>query len=654
MFDKKYKEQMKKISPDENKVRTMKVELNNIHAESVKPCAKFSFTKASTLACFCLAFVLVFTMIIVANSNNPIDQTYASIYEILKQNTNLGNYDYYRTSEADDMAAADTAPTSQLLEDYSDTNLQVAGVQEADIIKTDGKYIYALSENYLYIIETDGGQMTLLDKFERAITTENEKDVSSIYMQNLYVVNNRLIVMKSSYICSNSDGEIGIYLYYWGGESTVAEIYDIEDKTDISLVGVFEQDGYYASSRMVGNVLYIVSNYYIYNQIDQNNPETFIPKITCNGETQLVDPDDICVNDNFDSASYVVISAYDTTNGQFLSNKSLLGYSGEIYMNTDNLYVVSSTYESVQEGILYTGYSNSLITKFALNNGHIEEMGNVKVNGTVLNQFSMDEYNGNFRIVTTVNTWSYLEYETDGGTTSTGFENTTYNNLYVINQNMSVVGQIENLAQGETIYSARFDGNTGYVVTFRQVDPLFSIDLSDPTNPVILGELKIPGFSNYLHNYGEDLLFGLGRDADEETGGAGYLKLSMFDVSDNANVTEAHSLIIDGVYYSEASYNHKAILINYERNIIAFPAGDTYMVYSYDAEQGFVEVAVLSLTKDLGYDWYWGSMRGLYIGDVLYVFSDTVMISYDMNNYKEIFSVQLDENSPYYPYILMD
>jgi len=201
---------------------------------------------------------------------------------------------------------------------------------------------------------------------------------------------------------------------------------------------------------------------------------------------------------------------------------------------------------------------------------------------------------------------------------------------------------------------ARFDGNTGYVVTFRQVDPLFSIDLSDPTNPVILGELKIPGFSNYLHNYGEDLLFGLGRDADEETGGAGYLKLSMFDVSDNANVTEAHSLIIDGVYYSEASYNHKAILINYERNIIAFPAGDTYMVYSYDAEQGFVEVAVLSLTKDLGYDWYWGSMRGLYIGDVLYVFSDTVMISYDMNNYKEIFSVQLDENSPYYPYILMD
>ncbi|HPG92811.1 MAG TPA: beta-propeller domain-containing protein, partial [Clostridia bacterium] len=581
-------------------------------------------------------------------------QTYASIYEILKQNTNLGNYDYYRTSEADDMAAADTAPTSQLLEDYSDTNLQVAGVQEADIIKTDGKYIYALSENYLYIIETDGGQMTLLDKFERAITTENEKDVSSIYMQNLYVVNNRLIVMKSSYICSNSDGEIGIYLYYWGGESTVAEIYDIEDKTDISLVGVFEQDGYYASSRMVGNVLYIVSNYYIYNQIDQNNPETFIPKITCNGETQLVDPDDICVNDNFDSASYVVISAYDTTNGQFLSNKSLLGYSGEIYMNTDNLYVVSSTYESVQEGILYTGYSNSLITKFALNNGHIEEMGNVKVNGTVLNQFSMDEYNGNFRIVTTVNTWSYLEYETDGGTTSTGFENTTYNNLYVINQNMSVVGQIENLAQGETIYSARFDGNTGYVVTFRQVDPLFSIDLSDPTNPVILGELKIPGFSNYLHNYGEDLLFGLGRDADEETGGAGYLKLSMFDVSDNANVTEAHSLIIDGVYYSEASYNHKAILINYERNIIAFPAGDTYMVYSYDAEQGFVEVAVLSLTKDLGYDWYWGSMRGLYIGDVLYVFSDTVMISYDMNNYKEIFSVQLDENSPYYPYILMD
>ena len=644
MFDKKYKEQMKKISPDESKVRAMKVELNDIYAQNSKPSAKFTFKKASALACFCLAFVLVFTMIKVANSDKPFDHTYAGIYQLLREKTNLGNYYFPGTAEID-LSSSDSGTTAQKLEDYSDTNLQVAGVQEADIIKTDGKYIYALSNYYLYIIETDNGQMTVLSKFDRATNSETEEDAMSVYTQDIFVVNNRLIVLKSSYhYTKNIDGEIGICLYWWGNGSTVAEIYDITDKADIGLVGVFEQDGYYSNSRMIGNVLYLVSNYNIYSQIDQNNPETFVPKIICNGETQLVEPEDICVNENLDSASYVVISAYDTVNGEFLSNKSLLGYGGEIYMNTDNLYVISSIHEIEKEGNVYTSCNNSLITKFSLNNGYIEEKASAKVEGTVLNQFSMDEYNGYFRIVTTINSWTYTVND-DGSSTSTGSGSETYNNLYILNENLTVVGQLQNLAQGERVYSARFDGNTGYIVTFRQVDPLFSIDLSNPANPIIMGELKIPGFSNYLHNYGDNLLFGLGRDADEQTGGAGYIKLSMFNTSDKTNVTEEHSLIIDGMYYSEASYNHKAILINYERNIIAFPADNVYLVYSYDAEQGFVQLAALDLTNG-GYDWYWGSMRGLYIGNVLYVFSNNVMISYDMQNFKEIYSMQIEEADP--------
>lgn len=184
----------------------------------------------------------------------------------------------------------------------------------------------------------------------------------------------------------------------------------------------------------------------------------------------------------------------------------------------------------------------------------------------------------------------------------------------MFDENLDLIGKIDGLAKNEKVYSVRFSGDTAYFVTFRTVDPLFTVDLSDPANPVILSELKIPGFSNYLHPYSDGLLFGLGQDADERTGWTRGMKLSMFDVSDPHAVSEKHCLKLDS-YSSEALYNHKAILVSAEKDLIGFPTETGYVIYGYDTEKGFYKKAETALEK------LWAShdIRGLYSGDYVYI-----------------------------------
>jgi uncharacterized secreted protein with C-terminal beta-propeller domain len=216
-------------------------------------------------------------------------------------------------------------------------------------------------------------------------------------------------------------------------------------------------------------------------------------------------------------------------------------------------------------------------------------------------------------------------------------QSSQYNCLYTLDSNLLIIGKIEKLASGERVYSVRFDGDIGYFVTFRQVDPLFAVDLSVPSNPTVLSALKIPGFSQYLHPYSDTLLFGLGRDADEQSGKAGFLKLSMFDVSDPKNVSEKSKLIIDGVYYSDAISNHKAIIVDAVNNIIAFPADGKYLIYSYSPVSGFKQEAAL---QSPGGSKYYYNVRGLYIGDFFYVVSNSGISSYSMQGYKNISEIQ--------------
>lgn len=576
------------------------------------------------------------------------DQLYSAISSIIKEKT--GYRGGLKTSnEADFLsgegAIAPGAPqdsSSETPKDYSDTNLQVVGVQEADIVKTDGDYIYAISGQSLYIVKVDGEDLELAAKIDG--WDENQ----SVYFE-MYITKNRLIILK--YYNDYTDGgyampEIGYDGMYWGWTNNKigVDIFDITDRNEPKHLNTIGQTGAYTSSRMIGDVLYLVSSQYVYDA-DKSKPETYIPKTFDKNGEYLLNPKDITLNTEYlDSYStqYLVLSGVDTANEcEIVSSKAMFGFGNNIYASMENIYVAA--YTQIKEGDIVT--SATRLFKFGIDKGNIEQKAEGIVKGNILNQFSMDEYEGNFRIVTTQ--YSYKEYTSGKGddiaVSPVGNDNQS-NALYVLDSDLKVIGKIEDLAKGERVYSVRFTGELAYFVTFRQVDPLFAVDLSDATKPTLLSALKIPGFSEYLHPFADGLLFGLGRDGDMD-GNVGGLKLSMFDVTDPKNVSEKHKLVIKDVWYSEASYNHKAILINAQKNIIAFPADDSsYLVYSYSKEAGFKQEARIRLDSQWFNYGYGYTMRGLYIDEFLYISCGNTLSVFDMNGFELVTTFVYDEN----------
>ena len=309
------------------------------------------------------------------------------------------------------------------------------------------------------------------------------------------------------------------------------------------------------------------------------------------------------------------------------------------YVSSDNIYVLENIWANYeQEGVQC---DKTKIVRFAYDKGQIEVGREGQVDGLVNDQFAMDEYEGYFRIITTVSPVSMEAVVDDFSGELLGYYNVEAlpesNSVYVLDQGLNVVGSIEGLAEEERVYSARFMGEVGYFVTFRQTDPLFTVDFSDPRNPKILGELKIPGFSEYLHFYGEDQLVGIGYEADEETGITEGLKISMFDVSNPADVKEINKLVLDEYDYSDAFYNHHAVLVSAKKNVIGFVAEGydeewvrEYGIYSYDSEDGFDQ----KFTVDCKLEGYgYADVRGTYIGDTFYMMKQHAGIeAYDLNS----------------------
>lgn len=274
------------------------------------------------------------------------------------------------------------------------------------------------------------------------------------------------------------------------------------------------------------------------------------------------------------------------------------------------------------------------ITRFALSDGFFELGASAIIDGRLLNQFSLDEYEGYLRVVTTIDSYSYRILTDDDYDVESWQEGETIseNALYVLDESLAIHGSIDGLAEDERVYSVRFDGPVGYFVTYRQVDPLFAVDLSDPASPVILSALKIPGFSQYLHVYQEGYLFGLGMAVDEETGYTDGLKLSMFDTSDPLNVDEISTLVLDDSW-SEALYNHKAVFISQENDIIGFPVESNYVVYGYSDDEGFYLRKTISST----YGVY--NTRGLFIGDYIYMCSNEGVGIYTLDTLDDVAAI---------------
>jgi uncharacterized secreted protein with C-terminal beta-propeller domain len=349
--------------------------------------------------------------------------------------------------------------------------------------------------------------------------------------------------------------------------------------------------------------------------------------------------------------------------GSFVSNKSVYGESGTVYCSAEAVYFARANYSTEEtpygEFIKYDSKTDTTLTKATLNHGAVEVVAAASVPGSTLNQFSLDEYQGVLRLVTTNDRSSWYGFrnpqhaytQSDWARVPQG-ESETSNALYTLDASLQVLGSVENLAPGERVYSCRFMGDIAYFVTFRQTDPLFSVDLQDPANPTVLGALKIPGFSEYLHPYAAGELFGLGRDADPETGQQKGIKLSMFDNSDPTNVKEITTLLIENQdAYSSAETNHKAILVDASKHLIAFPVQawtntgsvSKYLIYTYETATGFTKAAEIAI--DTGTNG-WAEIRGLFIGDTFYVVGPNQVGAYDMNaGFTEKQILQVDENA---------
>ena len=324
---------------------------------------------------------------------------------------------------------------------------------------------------------------------------------------------------------------------------------------------------------------------------------------------------------------------------------------------------IKQKYEDISKEL-----EKTVIHKIAISEGDLNYKAVGEVPGVILNQFSMDEDKGYFRIATTKNRqWSSFSNSSE-----------SYNNIYVLDEKMKIVGKVEKLAEGEKIYSVRFMQDRAYLVTFKQIDPLFVIDLKDPTNPKVLGELKIPGFSSYLHPYDETTLIGLGKDSGNWDAG---LKLSLFDVSDVKNPKEIDNYIFEGRGNSIALNDHKAFLFSREKNLLVIPVNlesseklevsiiddinnssedlvekiimpnptkyfNGAMVFYVDKNEfklkGEVNHSDNNSDNSYGYYGYQSDAvkRSLYIGNILYTLSNKYLKMNDLSDVEEVNSLK--------------
>ncbi len=583
---------------------------------------------------------------------------------------------------------------------HGETNTQVKGVDEADIIKNDGKYLYVVNptdvnwEKYyddlggLYcgtedptenesgesVKNTEKVEMPELEytcavsiiapekngSMKKVCTLDVQKpendNVYYMHIAEMYVSGNRLILLVECSEYEETDGVTDYKRAYLGcnDEMTMAVCYDITDRTTPVETWRIYQDGSYISSRLIGDQLVVISNYYVDIMRDEDTVvKNCIPQATCvNGQMERVDKDRITVMEDVCDSSYIVVSTLNTDDKNTLKTQAVLGAGENVYCTSETLYATSteySTYAGAKE-IFGANSSETQIHKFDIRNCDVKYLGCGSVEGRALNQFSIDEYNGYLRIATT---------------SDASFKDSV-SQLYVLDGNLQTVGKAEGIGEGERIKSVRFNGNTAYVVTFIQTDPLFVIDLSDPTAPTVKGELKIPGFSAYLHPVGENLVLGVGSDGNEN-GLNGGMKVSLFDVSNPEKPVECDKVTVDAlstaqryVYVnSMAYYDHKALCWNGENNTMYIPygkevvfnvgdevesrnIGNILAVCVDETEKRFSDTANF-VSNSTEYENANEFIRTTYSDGILYGFSSErdMLISFDMNTQKQLYSLEI-------------
>ncbi len=669
------------------------------------------------------------------------------LVDFLEANSDNGGYSPYMTkalSSRMDMAVNELSAVADTAEsvgssndgssDYSETNNQIEGVDEADIVKTDGDYIYYTENNIVYIVKANPAE-------ELEVLAELE--IEDVWPQELFIDEDKLIVIGNErFTPKNNDDEkpspmakvassISSIMPFPRYEShSFVKIYDISDKKNPELKESISYEGNYFAARKINNYVYVVFNKYMYNDFQP-------PIIYYRGGQMEITADKISYFDTPDSSySLTTVMAIDLDDNKFEEETILKGASQNVFVSEGNIYLTSRKYipyyyeqkvmyeevlkdqlpsdvvekiekienydirestkiqemeyvvqkylssldedesEEFQNNIedkvekiqkrIQEMRDQTIISKISIDEMDIDFVGTNEVPGYVLNQFSMDEHNGYFRIATTKgNMWDE--------------ENPATNNVYVLDEDLEIIGKLEDLAPQERIYSARFMGDKAYLVTFKNIDPLFVIDLENPENPSVLGKLKIPGFSNYLHPVGDNILLGIGKetvessDKDSERTYQTGVKISLFDVSDLEKPKELSKLIIgDRGSSTPADYDHKAVLFDKRNNLLVVPISVSEIdpekypkgvdEWSY-GEHVFQGAYVIEVTEDdldqvgrithyededfekSGYYYRYDKsiQRSLYINDVIYTLSQSKIKANTLSDLEEVSEVVLKE-----------
>lgn len=543
---------------------------------------------------------------------------------------------------------------------HSTINNQVEGIDEGDIVITDGDYIYTIVEQTVKIVDAQN------PKNLRYISTIQLEQNS--YPQLLLKEGDYLILLLDEFV-QNKGNAKGFYM---GHSFTKAAIYDVKDASKPKLVKEFGQEGYMNGVRQYNGVLYMISNYSPnFWKLEEQDVE-LRPHIIDGKKVALLEIENISIIPGTLEPSYTIISAIDLNQltSKKVNTKGYLGSTSTLYMSPNALYLTAF---DVKEAVpierntitLDTDVSivqrrfndqKTKIYKMLINGTSIEFAATASVKGHVLNQFSMDEHNGYFRIATTEGFAS-------------GKQANSKNHLFIFDETLKQVGEVSNLAKGERIYSVRYMGDKAYIVTFRETDPLFVIDTSKPSNPKVLGELKIPGFSNYLHPLGENHLIGIGYAAEQRmdswskepitvtTG----IKISLFDVSNLSKPKELDSVVVGGRgTYSEAEHNHKAFFRNEALNYYGFPVvlyeedkkdelhykGIGALVYEITTERGIQlkgDLVTPAKADELYEDWNSAILRLVYVDNALFTVSPKEVKSYDIKTFQPLGQVKISK-----------
>ena len=584
--------------------------------------------------------------------------------------------------------------------------------------------MYIVSQNTLSIIDAYPAESAKL-------VLKIALDIDSQYIQNMFLNEDRLVIFYNG----QSDEEIIPQYDFVPRRSyssvTHALIVDVSDKENPTILKDYSIDGYFSDARMIGNYAYFVTN----SNIDYQYPR--LP-IIMEDSVRIMTPEAFYFDNVEQFSNFNTLTAIDIFGDTINSETFLMGYTGSIYVSEDSFYItyqqnmpfgfyenssrdrffdvivpilpidiqekiksiqndssISSSaqwvkiselmqksynemdknekeklFEKIKDALneydakIQEKTNKTIIHKISINEDKIEYVAKGSVPGRLLNQFSMDESGDRFRVVTT--TEYYTQYQ---GTVRA-------NAVYVLDEQLNIVGELDQIAPDESVYSARFMGDRLYLVTFQQIDPFFVIDLSKDT-PKILGELKIPGFSNYLHPYDNEHIIGIGRDTKEiEEGRVQQLgiKIALFNVADVNNPKVIDDVVIgDSSTYSEALNEHKAFFFDKTKGILSIPiTGDTknlnedssakmiapdynrwsgFYVFDLDSVNGFeLKGKVTHSDSDSRY-YGMNNARTFYIDDVLYTASEGYLKMNSIDDLKGINSLKFENTGKFIGYM---